>query len=250
MDDQKLPEPQLSEYVNAVMFTGRNQAGQNFAHGAIRCFLEQSYRDRHLIIMNQDPRYLYMEDDYPGITEVQVSPTLTRPQLWRLANAYAHKGWLMNWADDCWHHPHRMVFQMAHRREMNHCNLLRSMLTVDLVNNTVGVDEHPHGHVDTMLFPTGLLDTGVPDLDDEDRLFNTYFAPRQQYTVTENEHDTWPGSALCARIIYENTDLTQEQRAAIVERMNLQAVTEDHSVLLQEIMPDFYRIDVGVKELD
>ena len=253
MTESQLPEPKLSEYVNAVMLTGRTRQGQNFAHGAIRCFLEQSYRDRHLIILNQDPRYLYMEDDYPGINEIQVSPKLSRGDMWRLAADYAPEGWLMSWPDDCWHHPHRMVFQMAHRRGMATANVVRSMLVVDTENNNVGVDSSPSGHPDTLLIPSELFkhQTFDPAVDDpEKHYFEKYFVEQQQYTVTENEPDTWPGSALCIRMLYEGTDILPAKRDAIIERMNLNAVTADHSALLAEIFPDFYQIGVAVRQLD
>lgn len=250
MNPYNIPGPKHGEHVTAVMLTGHDPARFPFAKAALRCFLEQSYRDRELLIINQSQEYdlLSSSQPMPGLREISVPYALNHGEMWNEAIKHVNTPWVTAWDDDDWHHPHRLAFQMAHRVP-GHATLFRRMLFVDLTTNLVGVLSDEVGFSGPMLFPRpaeGMRFEPIAVGADSDYFLN-YYGQHGNYVMMENDADDWPGAALYVRFWHggNNSGVTNYEK--LLEKMDQTQVTDDHSALLQAIMPDFYQIGIDVK---
>lgn len=100
--------------ITAVMVTSGTPSRQQLARVAIKCFLEQTYPNKSLLIINHGS-WLRPEDSRIREFIVQRPPTLG--QLRNLAFQHLQPGdWFISWDDDDWHHPDRMALQYAAAR--------------------------------------------------------------------------------------------------------------------------------------
>lgn len=101
--------------VSALMVTG--MAGRlHMARQAVKCFLDQSYPNKELVIVN-DGDYLVLPPELAGrhdILELRIPRTFatTLGDLRNLAMANAKGDWMIQWDDDDWYAPDRIHHQM------------------------------------------------------------------------------------------------------------------------------------------
>lgn len=104
--------------ISALMLTGRNRARFALARVAVQCFLDQTWPNKELIIVNHHPE-ISLADGDPRIKEVKVVKN-ERFMLGDMRNASIENAtgeWCIQWDDDDWHHPTRMArqWEVAHR---------------------------------------------------------------------------------------------------------------------------------------
>jgi len=245
-EQENFPPPVTAERVTAVMLTGVSSERERYARGALRCFLEQSYLDRELVIVNQGD-YCVLNDDIPGVKEIKVSDDLNYGQMWNIGLDHASGDWVMSWDDDDWSHPHRMAFQMASRRP-GHAVTLRKFVFVDLLQDNVTVTSDTLGHAGTIMFPRPRNgERFKPEMLNVDADFYLkHFVRSGKYVVLENDPEDWPGSALYVRFWHGGNISGPENFQKLLNRSDASAVTEEHTQLLQEILPEYYGVDVTV----
>jgi len=106
--------------VTAVMITGKTPGHEKWARAAARCFLEQTYPAEHrelLIVNDGDYRMNGFEEHVDGtgrplVREVRIPPG--KHKLGDLRNTGIEESWgdyIIQWDDDDWHGPGRMVMQ-------------------------------------------------------------------------------------------------------------------------------------------
>ncbi len=102
--------------VTAVMITGKSQARNPLAREAVRCFVEQTYIPRELLILNEGKEAIGVEAG--NIREIRIEKVATRTlgDLRNLALELAYGDWLIQWDDDDWYGPERIEAQMRARR--------------------------------------------------------------------------------------------------------------------------------------
>ena len=108
----KVPLP----LVTAVMITGKSEGRNALAREAVRCFVEQTYRPRELLVLNEGEESLGVEAE--NIREIRIERVATRTlgDLRNLALEFASGDWVIQWDDDDWYGPQRIEEQMAARR--------------------------------------------------------------------------------------------------------------------------------------
>jgi hypothetical protein len=114
-----IPAPNISvpfPLVTAVMITGKSQARNPLAREAVRCFVEQTYPPRELLILNEGEEAIGVEAR--NIREIQIEKVATRTlgDLRNLALELANGDWVIQWDDDDWYGPERIEAQMHARR--------------------------------------------------------------------------------------------------------------------------------------
>lgn len=189
--------------VTAVMITGKTEKHEALARMSIRSFLDQTYRRRELVIINEGPYELKI--GHPVIREIQVKDR-GRPlgELRNIGIDEAKGDWIIQWDDDDYHHPHRILYQMAHRRDREDCAVfLRKQIRVDMINGEAICIECDEGISGTILHPGG-TDVRYPALEKGE---DTEFAKGFRYQIIlDNDSDTWPGPALYLRFYHgDNT---------------------------------------------
>ena len=105
-------------------------------HRAIQCFLNQTYRDRELVVVYQSDdeatRQLLAELREPSVCPVEV-PAVPRLKLGSLRNIARQAGngkYVAQWDDDDWHSPTRLTEQMAAIRETGTRGCLLARVTL------------------------------------------------------------------------------------------------------------------------
>lgn len=103
-------------YVVAVMITGKDERRRPFAQESIRCFLEQTYGNRGLLILNSGQPLSDSCVKHGGILEeiVPDAPlgTLRNRALDRVYSLFP-EAWVIQWDDDDWSAPDRIALQVA-----------------------------------------------------------------------------------------------------------------------------------------
>ena len=237
--------PISSPKVSAVMLTGHLKGREALARASMRCFMEQSYLDRELVIINSGAFQL-VKEPLPGVREIVVAPGLNHGALWNVGLEHAEGDWIIGWDDDDWHHPHRITFQMAARRE-GCCVALQSYLFVDPRRNYVTVHEDVLGLSGTMLFPRDTYRFPEDKLHSDATFYQVNFKSKDLDIVLDNDADDWPGTSLYVRSWWGDNNSGESNRLRIVEGGQDDRVTAEHTNLLREIMPDYYGIPVAAR---
>ncbi len=114
-----VPFSDEGEPITAVMVTGKDDDHAGLARNSILSFLEQTYPNRRLVIVN-DGGYCF---EIPGVPEghiIQVNPD-ERRTLGELRNMSLERvppdGLWVQWDDDDWHHPSLLAEQYGVLKE-------------------------------------------------------------------------------------------------------------------------------------
>jgi glycosyltransferase involved in cell wall biosynthesis len=100
--------------VTAVMITGHIAKRRPLAMEAIRCFANQSWSNRELLIINSGvPLDVADGAERQVVRQIMVQQeSMTLGELRNMAFDRADGEWLIQWDDDDWHHPCRIAEQM------------------------------------------------------------------------------------------------------------------------------------------
>jgi glycosyltransferase involved in cell wall biosynthesis len=194
-----------SPLVTAVMVTGMHPERVPMARVAVRCFLNQSYANKELLIINHGES---LGIDHPLVREMVID----RLSLGAMRNEGlrgAMGDWIIQWDDDDFHHQHRILFQMAHRPVYEQSDgipdsravVLRKQMRVSLTKGDAFNVEDTNGIAGTILHSTrGMTAILYPDMEQgEDSAFLQMF---ENVVVLDNDSDVWPGPALYVRFYH------------------------------------------------
>ena len=179
-------EATKSPLVTAVMITGKSLGRESLARLAVRSFLDQTYRRRELVIINHGDYELKI--GHPIVREIMVPGKNTLGDLRNIGINEAKGDWIIQWDDDDYHHPHRILYQMAHRRDnWGTAVLLCKQIRVDMINGEAICVEADKGISGTILHAAN-TDLVYPSLDQaEDSAFAMGFRHR---ILMDNDSDT------------------------------------------------------------
>lgn len=127
--------------VSAVMITGKSADRQKLAVTAIESFLQQTYENKELIIVNDS---LGSEHEYKVVSsaidnkllkEYRLPKQTSLGALRNFALKKAQGEWLIQFDDDDWSHPERIAWQMQRVEDAKACVLL-SQVRCNLARNS------------------------------------------------------------------------------------------------------------------
>lgn len=247
-----------SPMVMAVMITGKSPAHEVMARVAVQCFLAQSYQNKRLIIINDGKYELGIK--HPLVDEVRVPGTSAGLlSLGELRNFGLEKvkdtgaSWVIQWDDDDFHHPHRILFQMAHRvDDGDHYSVavvLKKQMRVSLTKGDAFNIEDASGIAGTILHNMQGVDreTNYPSVDKgEDAEFMEKF---DSLVIVDNHSDVWPGPALYVRMYHGGNTWDEEHvmggKGSFTHKW---AMNRDELGYLKTVMPH-YGARVHLKEV-
>lgn len=195
------PEPSTTEpealgvdppLVTGILAFGRPDVLRRIPR-CIEQFMQQDYRRKQLFIVNATGQPLQLPET-PALREILTTPEEcpTVAALRNLAIRQVDEGWIVPWDDDDICHPHRLTFQMAHRRP-GYCVVLSNHIRIDLQNVIIASVGERGGQANTILFPRSvdmLYDSQLPSGENVD-LLNRFFDHK---VVVKNESG-FPGPA-------------------------------------------------------
>jgi len=191
--------------VSAIMITGKTPKHERMARLAVQAFIDQSYENRELVVIN-DGEY-ELKVGHPMVREVPVGKGRTLGELRNIGMLNAKGEWVIQWDDDDHHHPHRILYQMAHRR-LGCAVLLRKQIRVDVLNGEAICIEDKNGIAGTILHPHEPL-RKYPDIERaEDKEFLKLFGSDK--VLLDNNSDSWPGPALYVRFYHGKNTWSRE----------------------------------------
>ncbi len=175
--------------VSALMITGKNAERYPLARVSLGCFLDQTWPNKELVIINHGNEKVCKTPD-ARIKEVFVTKgqgvTLGDLRNWSIDNATGD--WCMTWDDDDWHHPTRIENQMANTRQ-KHISTLIWQIRCSLTNNCAFYDKMPTGQQMSVIYerstPARYLSLEVR----EDTKFIEWFSDR--VILVDNHVGNW-----------------------------------------------------------
>jgi len=121
--------------VTAVMITGKTVHHEKFCRVALRCFREQTWPNKNLVIVS-DRHYGLFEEELGSDVELVELPS--KRQLSDLRNAgldAASGDYVIQWDDDDWHNPDRIQVQMEALSSNKLACLLQYQIRYSFRNN-------------------------------------------------------------------------------------------------------------------
>ncbi len=145
--------------VTGVLVTGKTKERFPFAKRAVHCWQQQLFNSRHeLLVINDHPELSLFPDGAPaGVREIRIPTRLSLGELRNAAIDNARGDYLVQWDDDDYSHPSRLLWQVEHTRPGMasifkyevHCDLTTQQPT--FVNN--GGVTRCGGFAGTMMWP-------------------------------------------------------------------------------------------------
>jgi glycosyltransferase involved in cell wall biosynthesis len=196
------------------MITGKTPHHEAMARVAVKCFLAQSYTHKELVIINDGEyrlniehpavREVHLNDDIPASFEWQRGMKVPLGRLRNIGLQYAKGEYVIQWDDDDFHHPHRILFQMAHmpRTDGPAAVLLRRQMRVSIVGKREAFNvEDTGGIAGTIIHTCGKSVEYPYDMSKgEDSHFLKCFG--DNVVRVDNDSDIWPGPALYLRLYH------------------------------------------------
>ena len=135
----------------AVMITGKDAGRYAMAQISVHCFLQQSYAEKELLIINHGDKLLNCND--PQVRELHVlrTPDQTLGDLRNLAIDHACGEVIVGWDDDDWHHPLRLETQVRAYRP-GAVVMLQHQIRYSLIRHSGFTLSMPSGIIGTVLF--------------------------------------------------------------------------------------------------
>jgi glycosyltransferase involved in cell wall biosynthesis len=160
--------------VSALMLTGKCPEREPMARVAVRCFLNQTWPNKQLVIINHGKYTLATGD--PRIKEIKVvkDENLTLGDMRNRSIDESDGEWLIQWDDDDWHHPARMEIQME-RARVDCLVTFLWQIRLNLVNETAFYDKMDGGQHMSILFHRRILYRYLPLEIREDTEFKRNF---------------------------------------------------------------------------
>lgn len=246
------PSVSIPPKVTAIMVIADVRRFRLAVH-AIEQFSQQTYQHKEMVIVNSSGTRLTGPDTDVG-REIGVSaaecPTVAALRNRGIQEATGE--WCLFFDDDDYQHPHRMTFQMAHRRP-GYCVVLRDQLRVDVRNSTACVWSEPNGIPGSVLFPKrpSWMQGKEPQFDaslieNEDGAFLSNFGKRR--ILLANDNRWFPGPALMVAFWHGLNVKTREAffgkyAAEQYQRVRLPEITDDLSEYLKAVL-EVYNMSV------
>lgn len=134
------------------MITGRCAERYPMARVAVKCFFDQTWPNKELVIINHGSENVLDQPDQ-RVKEVRVvrteNDTLGDLRNWSIEAATGD--WCIQWDDDDWHHPNRMASQMAMAKP-DHVVSLQWQVRYSMTDNCAFYDRMTSGQQMTVLF--------------------------------------------------------------------------------------------------
>lgn len=139
--------------ITAVMVTGMHPARYSLARVAIQCFVNQTYQNKELLIINHGCESL-IPDPTLNIREILLvkKDTETIGDLRNIAFDEAKGDFLLCWDDDDWYDPQRMAVQFNAYKDGASVLLLKQ-IRYNMINNCAFYETVPNGIPGTVLHP-------------------------------------------------------------------------------------------------
>ena len=210
------------------MITGMHPSRYALARVAIRCFQDQSYPNKELLIINHGIESLASDDARVVELRFQKKPWDTVGDLRNLGLKYATGDFLISWDDDDWHHPKRIEVQMS-AQTGDAAVFLRKRIHYSLLNQAACYVDFPHGALATILHPRN-VECRYPSLiRNSDTEFANQFKRRiaidndaELYVRFYHGQNLWPAGHIMGRLANQPNQLL---------------IRGKHKKLLQEILP-------------
>jgi len=148
--------------ITGVMVTGKTTERYPIAMGAVRSFLSQEYSGwKLLLVINDNPIPLFPSPSSipPGVVElhIQHGKKYTLGELRNIAFDHVQPGgYMVQWDDDDWSHPHRLQYQVDATTE-GCASILKWQVQYDLRTGRCfagcGKEAKVSGFAGTMMFP-------------------------------------------------------------------------------------------------
>lgn len=148
--------------ISALMLVGKHPSRINMARHAVQAFLNQTYPNKELIIVNNTVEYVQenrkvmgyvLTSGVPNISEHVVSDhSLSTGQLRNIALSKASGEYCIQWDDDEWHDLNRMMIQMACVPDKG-CVVLKNQIRFNSEKGTAIYKTDERGLPSTILFP-------------------------------------------------------------------------------------------------
>lgn len=184
--------------VSALMLTGKCRERYPLARVAVRCFQEQTWPNKELVIVNHGALSLANGD--PNIREVRVErpPGMTLGELRNLALEQAQGRFVIQWDDDDFHHRTRIETMMRHR-DQGEVIAIRWQIRFNICNGSAYYHQLPGGQQMSILHAAN-VPFRYPRLDSrEDTIFLDQFNTRY---VVDNGPDDPVGPLLYVRLFH------------------------------------------------
>lgn len=148
-----------STTVTGVLVTGKTEERFPLAKRAVHCWQHQLFNSRcELLVINDHPDIALFPDGAPhGIREIRLPNRRTLGELRNIAIDNAKGDYLVQWDDDDYSHPSRLLWQVE-RTKAGRASIFRYEVHCDLttkqptfVNN--GSVTRCHGFAGTMMWP-------------------------------------------------------------------------------------------------
>lgn len=99
--------------VTALMVTGKDETRPFYARRAIDCFLQQTYPNKELLIINHGRESVFTPDVRIRELRIMKAHDQTLGSLRNIGLDFARGSLILTWDDDDWYHPLRMEVQIA-----------------------------------------------------------------------------------------------------------------------------------------
>lgn len=195
--------PAKPEKIYAVMITGKDDFHRLLAEKSIASFLQQTYPNKHLIIVN-DGSYSFGNINKELITEIKLDKKYILGELRNIGiRSIPQHGVYLQWDDDDWHHPELMEEQYKYMTSKNvdGC-LLKREVTYCFKINAAWISAPQIGKIGTIMcrlngdvfYPAGLAKA-------EDDIFLINYKKKYKVAIWDNPgyyylrfvhgHNTW-----------------------------------------------------------
>lgn len=163
--------------VTAVMITGMHKARYPLARVAMECFKKQTYPNKELLIINHGEESLFDGDDRVRELRVKKRESATVGDLRNLGLIHASGQYIVNWDDDDWYHPERILCQMS-AQEGDAVVLLKNRIAYSFENGCALYLSIPTGSDATILHPRNMNYRYPSLLRKSDSVFSACFPKR------------------------------------------------------------------------
>ncbi len=160
--------------VSALMLTGKCPEREPMARVAVRCFLNQTWPNKQLVIINHGKYTLATGD--PRVKEIKIvkNEDVTLGDMRNRSIDESDGEWLVQWDDDDWHHPARIEVQME-RARMDCLVTFLWQIRLNLLNETAFYDKMDGGQHMSILFHRKIVYRYLPLEIREDTEFKRNF---------------------------------------------------------------------------
>ena len=193
-----------TETIYAVMITGKDDFHKKLAERSIQSFLEQTYPNKHLIIVN-DGNYSLGYINKELITEIKLDKKYVLGALRNIGiKQIPENGIYFQWDDDDWHHPDIMKkqYEYMQKNSADGCILLSQVMYCFKIN-AAWISTRKHGNgIEGTIMCKKKEDIFYPeDAKSEDSVFLKDFKKKYKLIVWDNPafyylrfvhgHNTW-----------------------------------------------------------